>query len=77
MRNQPRKKKSQAEFRNLTKRDLSHIQRELIRNPNASSAFIFEAAGAPTVSRETRCKALRKFADVKNQIKKPILTKKT
>lgn len=28
------------------------------------------------VSRETRCKALRKFADVKNQIKKPILTKK-
>lgn len=72
----PRKKKAQAEFRKLTKRDLSHIRREVIRNPNASSAFIFESAGAPKVSRETRCKALRKFANVRNQIKKPILTKK-
>lgn len=73
---QPRKKKSQAEFRTLTNRDLSHIRREIIRNPHASSSFIFRAAGAPMVSRETRCKALRKFADVKNRIKKPILTKK-
>ena len=28
------------------------------------------------MSRETRCKVLRKFVDVKNPIKKPILTVK-
>lgn len=72
----PRKKKSQAEFRSLTKRDLSNIRREIIRNPNETSSRIFQGAGAPNVSRETRCKVLRKFADVRNQIKKPLLTKK-
>ena len=72
----PRKKKFQAEFRNLTTRDLSHIRREVIRNPNASSAFMFQTAGVPMMSRETRCKVLRKFADVKNPTKKPILTVK-
>ena len=48
----PRKKKAQAEFRKLSKRDLSPIRREVIKNPNASSAFLSEAAGAPKVSGE-------------------------
>ena len=72
----PRKKSFQAEFRNLTKRDLPHIRREVIINPNASSAIMFQTAGVSMMSRETRCEVLREFVYVKNPIKKPILTVK-
>ena len=60
-------KKISGRIQNLTEWDLSHIRREVIRNPNASSAFMFQAAGAPMMSRETRCKAMEQFADIKNQ----------
>lgn len=42
--------------------DLSHIRRDLIKNPNTSSTSIFEA--------------LKKFASVTYKIKRQILTKK-
>ena len=66
-----RRDKGQSMFSEL---DLRKIKIAAKKMPLHSSKTIFESAGVSSVSRETRCKILRKVATVKKPKAKPILT---
>ena len=60
----------------FSERDLRKIKIAAKKMPLHSSKTIFESAGVASVSRETRCRILRKVAKVKKPKAKPILTKR-
>ena len=45
--------------RKLSPRDLRKIRRQVMKQPCNTSAAIFDKAGVPSVSRQTRCNVLK------------------
>ena len=70
-----RKTPDRASTRKLTARDMRHLKVSMARKQLSTSKLIFEDAGAPILSRKTRCKVLQKLGKVKKAIKRPLLTK--
>ena len=68
-----RKNQGKTKF---SKRDIRKIKIAAKKMPLHSSKAIFESAGVAQVSRETRCKILKKLAKVKKPQSNPVLTKK-
>ena len=69
----PRKDKGTR--RSITPRDMRKIRRQIIREPNGTSASIFAKAGVVPMSRKTRCSVLNEMARNVKPISRPPLNK--
>ena len=58
----------------VTRRDMRNVTKVVKKTPLATSYTIFKEAGCPHPSRTTRCKLLRKVANVQKPIRRPPLT---
>lgn len=67
----PRKDKGTR--RSISPRDMRKIRRQIIREPNATSASIFAKAGIAPVGRKTRCSVLNEMARNVKPISRPPL----
>ena len=67
----PRKDKDS--IRNLYPRDIRRIRRQVIKQPCNTSATIFDKAGVPSFSRQTRCNVQNVIARNIKPIARPVL----
>ena len=70
-----RKVPERAHLRKIDARTKRHIAKEMIRTPHSTSKKLFERAGAPQMSKTSRCEVLRSLGKVKSPSKKPPLSK--
>ena len=64
-------RKDKGKRRKISPRDKRKIHRQLIREPNGTSASIFQNAGAAQTSRATRCSVLNEIAKNNKPISRP------
>ena len=70
-----RKRVDKGESRVVSRRSLSQIKREVMKNPGQTSKELFNRIGEPNVSRTTRCRILGRVAKPLMPIIKPPLSK--
>jgi len=68
-----KERKDKGKRRKISLRDKRQIHRQLIREPNGTSASIFQKAGAAQMSRATRCSVLNEIAKNIKPISRPPL----
>ena len=73
--NTQRNKRSDADKRKVTSRDMKKLKFALAKNPSASSKTIFEQAGIDRACRKTRCNILNDIAKNTKPVSRPPLTK--
>ena len=73
--NTQRKKRSDANKRKVTSRDMRKLKFALAKNPLASSKTIFEQAGIDRACRKTRCNILNDIAKNTKPVSRPPLIK--
>lgn len=69
-------RKDKGTIKCVSKHQLLRLKRQTKEKPYATSKNIFQRADCPEISRQTRCRILRKFAVVSKPLKRPPLSKR-